>query len=371
MQLQAIELLRLDLTLRHSLATSAGAHSARPVLLVVAHAGEATGYGECEALAEPTYTEEYADGAEAVLATHLVPRLLAKGELESTAAAMEGLAAVRGHRMAKAGLEMALLDAELRLAGRSLAEHLGATATAVPAGANVSLGEAASVVAEVAEAVAAGYRRVKCKIAPGRDLESLRAVRSTFPDLVLSADANGAYDLGDAGHVQRLRAIDDVGLAALEQPLRADDLLGHARLAAEMVTPVMLDESVESLGGLEVALSLSACDAVSVKAARLGGLLQGRAVHDRCREAGVHLAIGGMLESGLGRAAAIALGALPGFDLPGDLGASERYFAPDLTLAHDLVDGALAVPTGPGLGRTPLPEVLAAALVRSTLLEGS
>ncbi len=369
MKIHAVELLRLDLTLRHTLATSAGEHHLRPVLLIVVHAEGVIGYGECEALLEPTYTEECADGAEAVLTSQLVPRLLAGGELASIEEAMGLLAAVRGHQMAKAGLEMALLDAELKLAGRSLAHYLGATSATVAAGANVSLGGADAVLAEVAEAVEAGYRRVKCKIAPGRDLESLAAVRSAFPDLVLSADANGAYLLADDSHRDRLRRIDRLGLAAIEQPLAPEDLLGHAELAAELDTPIVLDESVTSLAGLEIALLLGAADAVSVKAARLGGLLVGRAVHDRCRAAGVHLSIGGMLESGLGRAAALALGALPGFDLPGDLGASERYFAPDLTVPHLLHEGALAVPAGPGLGVAPLDEVVEGAVARRTLLE--
>jgi O-succinylbenzoate synthase len=191
------------------------------------------------------------------------------------------------------------------------------------------------------------------------------AVRAAFPDLVVSVDANGAYDLARREDYTALRELDEYGLAALEQPLNADDLLGHARLVRELKTTVVLDESIPTSGALDVALALGACDGVSVKLARLGGIGAAVRVHDRCLAAGVHLTIGGMLESGIGRAAAIALGALAGFDLPGDLGASDRYFAPDLTAPHLLVEGELAVPVGPGLGVELDDAAIAAARVRS------
>jgi O-succinylbenzoate synthase len=260
---------------------------------------------------------------------------------------------------------MALLDAELRAAGKSLASVLGAHRRVIPAGANLSLGPPDEVVAAAGAVVQLGYRRVKCKIAPGRDVTIVRAVRAAFPDLVLSVDANGAYDLERADDVAALRALDEYGLAVLEQPLRADDLLGHARLQAELATTVVLDESIPSFGALEMALALKACGGVSVKLARLGGIGAARRVHDRCVEAGVQLTIGGMLETGIGRAAAIALGAMNGFELPGDLGASDRYFVPDLTAPHLLVAGDLAVPSGPGLGVELDEAAIAAGRVRS------
>ena len=371
MEIRGVELLRLDLVLEHSLRTSAGEHAKRPVLLLYVHTDGATGIGECEALEEPTYTEEYADGAEAVLAGHLIPRLLAGGPCADVQGALARLAPVRGHQMAKAGLEMALLDAQLRTEGRSLASHLGATRHEVPGGANVSLGRPDEVLAAIGEAVAAGYRRVKCKIAPGSDLEPLSAAREAFPEVALSADANGAYELADKSHRALLRQIDALGLVALEQPLAPEDLLGHRDLAAELDTPVVLDESVTGLASLALALELGACDGVSVKPARLGGLLLAAEVHDRCVAAGVHLAIGGMLESGIGRAAALAVAAMPGFDLPGDLGASDRYFAPDLCAPHLLRDGMLAVPSGPGLGVEPVAGVLERALARSAVFRPS
>jgi len=370
-KLHAVELVRLELPLAVALATSAGEHAVRPLVLVRVITDSGEGYGECEALAEPIYTEEYADGAARVLADHLVPRLLAGGPLEQGCPAVEGLERlrpIRGQRMAKAAVEMALLDAWLRAEGRSLAAFLGATNRRVPAGATVGIAPTAEVVARAAEAAAAGYRRVKLKIGPGHALEPLRAVRAELPALALAADANGAYRLDHPEDRRALELIDGLGLAALEQPLAAEDLAGHAELAASLATPVVLDESIADEKDLEAALALGACDGVSLKSARLGGLLAACRVHDRCLAVGVRLAAGGMLESGLGRAASLALAARSGFDLPGDLGGSERYFVPDLTAAHLVVDGELAVPDGPGLGVEPRPDVLAAARTGSELI---
>ncbi|MCU1495743.1 MAG: hypothetical protein JWO62_3507 [Acidimicrobiaceae bacterium] len=363
----AVELRRLELELVRSMSTSGGTHARRPVVLVRVETDLGAGWGECEALAAPTYTEEYADGTEQILAQWLVPMLLGGGrELEDSADAMRALEAVKGHRMAKAALEMALLDAELRDAGESLAKRLGATRREVAAGATVGTGSPETVVAAIAEAVAAGFARVKCKIAPGADVDPLRAVRAAFPDLELSVDANGAYRADLTADRIALDALDDLDLVAIEQPFEADDLVGHAELTARLRTPVLLDESVKSLGDLEAVLALHACDGVSVKPARLGGVLAARRVHDRCLAAGVHLSAGGMLETGLGRAVSLAVAALPGFDLPGDLGPSDRYFAPDLTVAHVLRDGMLLVPETPGIGAEPVAAVLEEATVRST-----
>lgn len=365
MQLLAVELRRLELELVRPMATSGGRHERRPVVLVRVETDVGEGWGECAALAAPTYTEEYADGAERVLAEVLVPILLRAGRgLAGAADALRELAVVRGHRMAKAALEMALLDVELRAAGRSLASWLGATRQSIVAGATVGTGAPDAVVAEVGAAVVAGFTRVKCKVAPGSDVEQLRAVRASFPGLVVAVDANGAYRLEVAEHRAALGELDGLGLAAIEQPLAPDDLVGHRELTAALATPVVLDESVTGVGALEAALALRACDGVSVKAARLGGVLVALQVHDRCRAAGVRLAAGGMLETGLGRAVALAIAALPGFDLPGDVGPTDRYFSPDITAPHVLVDGAIAVPSGAGIGVAPVDEVVEAATVR-------
>ncbi len=362
--MSGIELRLCRLELFHQVATSQSAHASRPVVLVrVLCADGPEGWGECAALAEPTYTAEFATGAAELLAHFLVPELLQSPVLDDEDPAREAmarLARVRGHPMAKAAIEMAVLDAHLRARGQSLAAHLGATRPSVPAGATVSVGVPGEVVAAAQLVEAAGYRRLKCKVAPGRDVDSVRAVAEAFPHLVLSVDAHGAYDLGDKAHRRRLEMLDGLGLMAIEQPLRPDDLAGHAELARLLETPVLLDESVEDPGDLEAAIGLRALDGLSVKPGRLGGIGAACAATKVAVAAGLHVAIGGMFETGLARAAHLAVAALEGFDLPGDLGASDRYFVPDLTMPHELVDGELVVPDSPGLGRRPDPERLAA-----------
>ncbi len=373
-RIAAVELRRLELELVTPLRTAGGTHRHRPLLLVRVETDDAEGWGECDALAEPNYADEYADGAEVALAEGLIPLLFGDGRtaaLGSTAEALLRLDVVPGNSMAKSAVEMALTDAELRSAGRSLAATLGVTRWAIPAGATVGLGATSSVVAAARAAVADGYRRVKLKIAPGRDVEPLAAVRRELPDVALVADANGSYDLSNRDHRAALAAIDALGLAGIEQPLPPRDLAGAARLVAESATPVILDESIDSLAALEAALAARACAGVSVKLARLGGIRAGVRVHDRCVTAGVHLAVGGMLEAGIGRAAATALGALGGFDLPGDLGASGRYFRPDITAPVELVAGELPVPTGPGLGVEVDAEAVAAATARKRVFHPS
>ena len=367
MRITAVELVRLELELRFPLLTSAGEHRHRPLSLVRIVTDEGVGIGECSALEEPTYTAEYADGAEAVLREHLIPRLLAEGRPSTLEGALARLDPVRGHAMAKAGLEMALLDALLKPRGESLAAFLGADRLSIPAGASVSLGHPEAVCVQVASVVAAGYRRVKVKIAPGFDVAVLRAVRGEFPSIALSADANGSYNLADPGHRDALVAIDDLGLMCLEQPLAAGDLVASTELCRMLDTPVILDESVESRSDFENAVALGALDGVSIKPARLGGLLSARAIHDRAAALGLSCSIGGMLESGIGRATAIALGALRGFDLPGDLGASDRYFVPDLTTQHVLVEGELLVPSLPGIGVTVDDELIDSLAIRREL----
>ncbi len=372
MRIRVVEICRLDLVLLNALRTSVGEHGRRPVLIVRIITDEAEGFGECSALGEPTYTEEYSDAAEAVLIDHLIPRLMrTSSDNLPIERLIAGLDVVRGHPMAKAAIEMALLDADLRAREISLSHYLGAKRTSIPAGANISIGTPDEVVAAVAKTVEAGYQRIKCKIAPGRDLEVIRALREVYPKLALSLDANGSYDYEDPEHRRILRALDGFDLTAIEQPLAPDDLLGHARLTNDLETTVLLDESTSTLGMLRVAIALRACDGISVKPARVGGILIGAKMHELCVEAGLHLSIGGMLETGIGRAAALAVGALPGFDLPGDLGGSERYFSPDLTLPHELRDGQLIVPSGPGIGVAPLENVVASARVRNRLFQAS
>ncbi len=365
MRINSIELRALDLTLVNPLRTSVGEYAFRPITVVRIVTETADGIGECSALAAPTYTEEYAAGAEAVLVEHLIPRLMRTvGTDLDVLSQLQVLNEVRGHPMAKAALEMALLDASLREQGIALGEFLGATKTSVFAGANLSIGSPDAVIAAAQIAVDGGYQRLKVKIAPGADLEVLTALGATFPQVALAVDANGAYDPHNSEHREVLRALDGLGLSLIEQPYGPDELSAHAELVRDFETPIFLDESIVSMGALRVAIELKACGGISVKPARVGGVLVASAMHDLCVDEGLHLAIGGMLESGIGRAAALAVGALPGFDLPGDLGGSERYFSPDLTQAHEVHSGRIALPEGPGLGVSIREDVLDAHTVR-------
>ena len=319
------------------------------------------------ALAEPTYSEEDAEGAVAVLLDHLGPRVVAApgpseapDAVAAAEAALEAMGPVRGHRMAKAAIEMAVLDAGLRAEGRSLAAALGASRERVVAGATVGLQPStADLVAAAGRAVEAGYRRLKCKVAPGPSAAQVAAVRRELPGLEVAVDANGTYRLEDPDHLASLHLLDVLGLVALEQPLDPDDLLGLARLAGELDTLVLLDEAVRTPGQLEAAFALGAGDGLVVKPGPCGGVLTAARLARRCGALGWSCALGGMLETGLGRAASLAVAALPAFDLPGDLGGSDRYFARDLTEPHVAEAGELAVPSAPGVGRRPSPDALA------------
>ena len=260
--------------------------------------------------------------------------------------------------MAKAAAEMAVLDAELRSVGMPLASYLGAVRNRVDCGVSVGIADEIDVLLEEVERhIAAGYRRIKLKIEPGWDVQPVAAVRERFgDDLVLQVDANAAYTLADARHLAQLDAFN---LLLIEQPLIEEDIRGHAALAKVVTTPICLDESIVSAAAAADAIALGACSIVNIKAGRVGGYLEARRVADVCAANGVPVWCGGMLETGLGRAANVALAALPNFSLPGDTSASSRYWRQDLTEPFELTDGQLAVPQGPGLGVEPLPDVLA------------
>jgi O-succinylbenzoate synthase len=264
---------------------------------------------------------------------------------------------VRGNRMAKACVEMAILDAWLRAKDESLARFLGGTKERIECGVSVGLAPTTGVLLEEIEGyLDQGYRRIKVKVAPGEDVQVLDAVRNKWPDVKLMADANAAYTLDDLPTLMRF---DDYNLTMIEQPLAEGDLLDHATLQAAVKTPVCLDESIESAKATADAIALKACRIVNIKAGRVGGYLEAKRVHDVARHHGIPVWCGGMLETGLGRAANLALASLQGFTLPGDTSASNRYFHEDITEPFVMAaDGTMAVPRGPGIGPTPRPEAL-------------
>jgi O-succinylbenzoate synthase len=358
----AVELVTVRLDLATPLVSAASHRRERTVLLVHVVAAEAEGWAECVAEVEPTYAPEYVDGAALVLRHHLLPRAWA-GPIGDALALGPHLDAVRGHPMARAALELAVLDAQLRAADRSLASWLGATVAAVAPGAALGLhAEVDDLLAEADAALAAGAARLRVKVAPGRAAAPLLALRAHVgDDVVLQADANGSFRADDPAHVGELDRVDEVGLACLEQPLAPDDLVGHARLAVRLATPVCLDEPITSLGALEAAVALGACGILCLKPGRVGGWVAARAIHDRCLDLGLPVWVGGMLETGLGRAANLAVAGLPGMTLPPDLDPRGRYH-PDLADPRlPGLDGLVAVPTGPGVGAVPDPTRLADA----------
>lgn len=360
MSIELLRLHRLELPLVRPFRTSFDTVRVRDVILVEAVDSDGvSGWGECVCDPYPLYSPEYNETAIDVIEEHLLPRLRAVVsdgcDPEEVRAA---LAPVRGHYMAKGGVTTALLDAWLRRRGQSLASYLGSARDAVDCGVSVGIPVDESIdalLAEVGGYVDAGYRRIKLKIQPGWDIEPVRAVREAWPTMAVQTDANQAYRRTDAAH---LALLDDFGLLLHEQPLEEDDWYGHVLLSQACRTPICLDESIHSVASAQSALELGACTIINIKPGRVGGYLTARDIHDVARDRGNPVWCGGMLETGVGRAANVALASLPGFTLPGDTSASDRYYRLDVTEPFVLVDGRLPVPQGPGIGIDPIPAVL-------------
>ena len=346
MRIESVELRRIHLDLVAPFETSFGVQTERDVLLLKAVTDAGVGWGECVAGEEPVYSSEYVDEAQHVLIHHLIPRL--RGREITAADVATLLRPVHGHQMAKAAIEMAVLDAELRAKAQSFGQFFGATRKEIDCGVSVGIHPTVGgLLATVDAYLEQGYRRIKLKIKPGWDVEPVRAVREKFGDVPLQVDANTAYSLADA---PLLAALDPFDLLLIEQPLPEEQVLAHAKLAKLVRTPICLDESITSLQAAGDAIELGACRIVNIKPGRVGGYLEARSIHDLCAERGVPVWMGGMLETGVGRAANVAMAAMPNFTLPGDTSASDRYYHRDITQPFVLHDGRLTVPTGPGLG---------------------
>lgn len=364
-----VRLHRLNVPLVRPFRTSFGTETVRDLILVeVQGADGVTGWGECVTMRWPGYSAEYSEAAIDVLTNHLVPALAEVDEDADPQEVRAALEVVRGHPMAKSALSTALLDAWLRRRDLSLASYLGAVRDRVDCGVSVGIPVTESItelLAEVEQYIDEGYRRIKLKIEPGWDLAPVGAVRGRWPDIPLQVDANQAYD---RQHTEHLRNLDVFDLLLIEQPLHEDDWLGHVELAKRCTTPICLDESIISLASAESALAFEATSVINIKPGRVGGYLVAKDIHDLCLDRGVPVWCGGMLETGIGRAANVALAALPGFTLPGDTSGSNRYYAVDVTEPFVLDDGQLPVPSGPGIGVTPIPDVLADVTVWSATL---
>ncbi len=352
MRIKRVEIREIRLPLVHFFETSFGRTTVRRIVLVCAEADGIEGWGEVTCGEAPFYNYETPETAWHILRDFLVPWALER-EWESPSALAERFRPVRGHNMAKAALENACWDIEAQRQGLPLAQLVGGTLGEIPCGVSIGIQNSVEDLLEKIEReVAAGYRRIKVKIKPGWDTQILERIREKFPRVPLMADANSAYSLRDFAH---LKEFDRFGLMMVEQPLGWDDLLDHAKLQRELATPVCLDESIHSADDARKASEIGACKIINVKLGRVGGFTAARELHDLCSARRMPVWCGGMLESGIGRAANIAMSALPGFVLPGDVSASRRYWSEDIVDPEVMVtrQGTIRVPASPGLGFVP------------------
>lgn len=351
MKIESITLHHLSMPLVGPFETSFGITSARECVLVSIQSEGLNGWGECAVDRDPGYNYETTGTAWHILKDFIVPRLLGQNLLDASDF-QNRVKGIRGHNLAKAGIEMALWDLLGKRQGKCLRELLGGLQARVQVGVSVGLQVSPEALVErVGKYLEAGYGRIKIKIKPGRDVGDAEAVRKAYPHIPLQVDANSAYTLETC---QVLRPLDRLKLLLIEQPLNEDDLWNHSKLQKQFHTPICLDESILSLMHARSALEMEACRIINIKPGRVGGLSQAVAIHDLCRAQGVPVWCGGMLETGIGRASNLALASLPGFSLPGDISASDRYYVEDITRERFVLDpgSTIDVPSGAGLGVT-------------------
>jgi O-succinylbenzoate synthase len=348
--ISSIELREIRLPLIHFFETSFGRTTERRIILVrVTDADGVEGWGECTAGEGPFYSEEWTETAWPTLNEFLAPMVVGR-EVEDAAEVSGLMKKVRGHRMAKAAIETACWDLESKRAGVPLWKHLGGVHEAIPCGVSIGIQDSPEALLEKIETeLAAGYQRIKIKIKPGWDLTVVRKVREHYPEILLMGDANSAYTLND---VELFQALDDFNLMMIEQPLAHDDIFDHAELQKQIKTPVCLDESIHSAEDARHAIEIGACRIINVKLGRVGGHTEAKRVEEVCRERGIPVWCGGMLEAGIGRAHNIAMATLAGFTLPGDVSASSRYWEEDIIEPPVRVSerGTITAPNTPGIG---------------------
>ena len=351
MKIESMTFHHISMPLVSPFETSFGRETDRQCILITLQAEGLTGYGECVATRDPGYNYETSGTAWHILKDFIAPLILGQDVIDAQdfQKRVEG---IRGHHLAKAGVEMALWDLLGKRDGKSLKEMIGGERDKVEVGVSIGIQESvAALLRSVESYLENGYRRVKIKIKPGREVDETSAVRRAYPDLRLQVDANSAYTLETAS---ALKPLDDLNLLLIEQPLFEDDIWDHRILQAEFKTPICLDESVVSPRHARYALEMKSCSIINIKPARVAGLSQGIMIHDYCRARNVPVWCGGMLETGVGRASNLAIASLPGFVLPGDISASDRYYQRDITNERFVLndDSTINVPNGHGLGVT-------------------
>jgi o-succinylbenzoate synthase len=350
LQVDRIVLRQIAMPLVHFFETSFGRTTARKIILVEAISGGVSGWGEVTCGENPFYNEEWTDSAWLIVRDYVAPRVL-KFAFAGASEVAARSAHIRGHLMARGGVEAAFWDLEARLNGVPLWKQIGGGALQeIPCGVSIGIQESVpQLLKTIEKEVAAGYQRIKIKIKPGWDVEVVREVRQEFPRIRLMADANSAYTLADA---DRLQQLDEFHLMMIEQPLAHDEIIDHAALQARLETPICLDECIRTAHHAEQAIRMRACGIINIKLGRVGGFGEARRVHDVAQAHGVPVWCGGMLESGVGRAHNIALSTLPNFVLPGDVSAGKRYWARDIISPAVEVSpqGTIRVTDAPGFG---------------------
>ncbi len=357
MKIESITLYHVSMPLIMPFETSFGRETDRQCVIIEIHSEGLVGYGECVATYDPGYNYETTGTSMHILKDFIVPSILGK-DVKDAADYQEKILHIRGHHLAKAGVEMAIWDLLGKRSGKSLRELFGGVRDKVEVGVSIGIQESpAKMVETVAGFVKQGYGRAKLKIKPGKDVEVAAAVRKEFPNLRLQVDANSAFSMDDA---PSLKPLDKLNLLLIEQPLFEDDIWDHHKFQAQFETPVCLDESIITPRHARYAIEMNACKIINIKAGRLGGLSQGVMVHDMCKEINMPVWCGGMLETGIGRASNLALSSLPNFILPSDVSASNRYYKQDITNETFVLntDSTINVPTGAGLGVTVNQEAL-------------
>ncbi len=356
-RIERVVLRQIRMPLVHFFETSFGRTYERVIVLVEVQSEGLSGWGEVTAGEHPFYNEEWTDSIWPLLRDYVAPRVMAT-PIQSADDVFDRTSGIRGHFMARGGVEAAIWDLEARRAGVSLARHIGAGClnqnkgprTEIPCGVSIGIQDSVGqLLAKIETELAAGYQRIKIKIKPGWDIDVVREVRKTFPSIRLMADANSAYTLADA---DRLRRLDEFHLMMIEQPLAHDDIIDHAKLQAQLQTPLCLDECIRTPRHAEQAIEMRACGIINIKLGRVGGFRQARRIHDIAQAHGIPVWCGGMLEAGIGRAHNIALSTLANFVLPGDVSASKRYWRRDIIQPAIEVSsrGIIQVPSGPGFG---------------------
>jgi o-succinylbenzoate synthase len=349
MRIESIELRHIKMILVSPFVTSMGTEYDEEHIIVRIDGEGVTGWGESVAEGTPFYSYETVTTAWHIMKDFLIPSILGK-DISSAEDAVQIWSKVRGHMMAKAGVEAAIWDAIAKSKGISLSTLLGGSRKKIDVGVSIGIQSSEKVLIEKVQGyLAEGYKRIKIKIAPGYDMQFVKALRNEFPGLLLQVDANSAYDLA---HTDVFREMDNYNLLLIEQPLGYDDIYEHSKLQKELSTPICLDESIHSLADTQAAIELDSCRIINIKPGRVGGFTESKLIHDYCEEKGVPVWHGGMLESGIGRAGNVALASLANFTLPGDISASKRYYVEDIVEPEFKVnsDGTMDVPVKPGIG---------------------